>query len=206
MAYAADPRRSIDFYVRTTAPTRRSAAFLLLIDLSGSMSGPKIVGAIDGARLFAETLSRLGIPFSIAGFQDRVIDVLPFGVPYDDATRRLLGELSLEVEGERPDGNNNPWFNDDGPCLREAAAALLERPEDDRVVLVLSDGHPEGSRSTPADPVRAIADLSSELALVGIGVGPRTEHVADFYDRHLASVPIDELPHRIGGVLRDCFA
>jgi Mg-chelatase subunit ChlD len=205
MAHVADRRRPIDFWTRTSAPTRRSAAFLLLVDLSGSMRGDKIKGAISGARLFAETLTRLGIPFSIAGFQDRVIEVLPFGAPFDDAAREALKDLRLEVAGKRPGGNNNPLYNDDGPCLGEAAEALLRRGEDDRVLLVLSDGRPEGSRSTADDLTRAVARLSKELSLVGLGIGPGTEHVRDFYPHHLASIPLESLPRRIGDVLRACI-
>ncbi len=204
MAQRADPGRRVDCWARTVVPTRRSAAFLLLVDLSGSMRGRKITSALGAARLFAETLARLAIPFAVLGFQDVVIEALPFGTPFDDKARATLSSLRLEVGGRRPGGNNRPAYNDDGPCLRAAAKELLARPESDRVLIVLSDGAPSGRRSSERDLHRAVHDLTQELALVGIGVGNDTEHVADFYPKHLANVPVAELPRRIGDVLREC--
>ena len=50
----------------------------------------------------------------------------------------------------------------------------------------------------------AITDVGAGgLSLVGIGVGPGTEHVQDFYPRALASVPLADLPARVGAVLRE---
>jgi cobalamin biosynthesis protein CobT len=43
-----------------------------VVDLSGSMHGPKTDAAQAGTVLMAEALHRLGIPFAINGFQDRL--------------------------------------------------------------------------------------------------------------------------------------
>ena len=203
MAFEADRRRPLDFWERSVAPTRRHAAFLLLVDLSGSMRGSKVRHAIAATALFAETLTRLQVPFSVIGFQDACIPVLDFSTPFDDAARTTVGSLVDEPMGQRTGGHNRPEANDDGPCLLAAAEGLLARREENRVLVVLSDGRPEGSHSGPEDLHRAVATLEPRLSLVGIGVGPGTEHVAEFYPHAVANVALSELAERVGDVLRD---
>jgi hypothetical protein len=206
MAFVGSPRKPLDLWVRPSLPDRRSAAFVLLIDLSGSMRGPKIEHAMRGAVLFAETLARLQLPMAVFGFQDELVPAIGFGQTFDDDARGRLRSLACEVTGTRAGGHNRPGFNDDGPCLREAAAHLLDRSEDDLVLLVLSDGHPEGRRSNARDLHHAVSTLAPLLSLVGIGLGPGTEHVSDYYPRALASVDLESLPRALGGVLRQSLA
>ena len=72
------------------------------------------------------------------------------------------------------------------------------------MLVVLSDGRPSGRRSNAADLVSAVADVSrGGLSLIGIGVGPGTDHVAEYYPRAIASVPLTDLPARVGAVLRE---
>jgi len=101
--------------------------------------------------------------------------------------------MALEVAGRRPGGNNTPGFNDDGPCLREAAEQLLSNPADDRILIVVSDGMPAGRRSTEQDLRNVVRLLVREpgLRLIGVGIGPDTDHVRDFYPHSRASVGLD---------------
>ncbi|MBM4360625.1 MAG: hypothetical protein FJ096_21160 [Deltaproteobacteria bacterium] len=203
MAFEADRRRPIDFWSRSIAPDRRSAAFLLLVDLSGSMRGPKVEHAVAGTALVAETLTRLQVPFAVLGFQDECIPVHAFGAPFDEAARRNLASLVDEPGGVRSGGHNHPAYNDDGPCLHEAAELLLARREEDRVLIVLSDGMPEGRRSNAEDLRAAVAALTREVTLIGVGLGPATEHVRDFYPNAIANVPIEELAARLAALVRE---
>src|SRR5205807_1558273 len=110
-----------------------------------------------------------------------------------------------EVAGDRHLGNNEFRYNDDGPCLEEAAQNLLRRGETDRLLVVLSDGRPEGQRSTEADLRRAVAALReppARLKLVGIGVGSNTDHVTEYYPESIANVPLEQLAEQIGGLLQ----
>ena len=112
--------------------------------------------------------------------------------------------MPKEITGERSGGNNHPGHNDDGPCVREAAEQLLDWPATEHVLLVVSDGLPEGRHSTPADLHAAVNDLATVrgLKLVGIGLGTGTEHVKDFYPESAADVPADQLAATIGQLLR----
>lgn len=201
MAFEADPRRYDELWVRPSIPDRREAAIGLLVDLSGSMRGEKARSALLGTILVAETLSRLGVSFRIDGFQDVLVPLHDFGEPFGPISRQRIAELTQEIDGCRPGGNNRPRYNDDGPCLREHAAHLRDRPASDRVLIVVSDGLPEGRRSAASDLREAVAALTGPdagLRLVALGLGPDTEHVRTFYPEGVANVPVERFARTIG--------
>jgi hypothetical protein len=201
----ADPRASDQVWFAKPPPERRWAAVSLLVDLSGSMRGEKVEAAKLGAEACALALSALGVPFALQGFQDVLIPLLPFGAHRPAAILQATTALEQEVRGDRPQGNNRPENNDDGPCLHEAAAALARRAEPERLLVVISDGQPEGSRSTPEDlhaAVRRWTGPRSPLRVVAIGLGPRTEHVADFYPDAIAGIQPEALPRALAEALQ----
>jgi hypothetical protein len=65
MAFAADVRLHDRLWSRPTIPRRRDTAFLLLVDLSGSMRGDKTEAALAGTWLLARSLGRLEVPFAV---------------------------------------------------------------------------------------------------------------------------------------------
>jgi cobalamin biosynthesis protein CobT len=111
--------------------------------------------------------------------------------------------MALEVAGRRPGGNNVPGYKD-GPCLREAAEQLLSAQADDRILIVVSDGMPAGRRSTEQDLRNVVRLLAREprLRLIGVGIGPDTDHVRDFYPNSRAGVPLDRFAGAIAELLR----
>jgi hypothetical protein len=204
MTYEADPRIYNKLWLRKSIPQRRRAVVSLLVDLSGSMQGAKTEAALAGTVLVAECLNRLAVPFAVNGFQDVLIPFCDFGAGLGPDVRHAIGELPLEVEGRRPNGNNQPRWNDDGPCLVEATEPLLDRGETDRLLIVVSDGLPEGRRSNKEDLRKAVEQLRSlgrQLTLVGIGLGPQTEHVNTYYPESIANVPLERFAEEIGGLL-----
>jgi cobaltochelatase CobT len=210
MAHEADPRRSDRIWLRRSRPERRDVAAALLVDLSGSMAGERVQAAQCGTILLAETLERLGVAFAVYGFQDVLIPFHDFGAPLDARARQTIAEMPLEALGTRAGGNNKPGYNDDGPCVREAARRLVARPARERILIVLSDGLPCGAGSGAPElhsAVRSLSGAGAPLALIGVGVGPRTRHVRDFYPNSLADVPLERFAAELGDlvdeVLRD---
>ena len=204
MAFEADPRRYNELWSRSSIPERRRVVFSLLIDLSGSMRGDKCKAALLGTVLMAETLARLQVPFAINGFQDVLIPFSPFHARFGPAVRDEIATMPHEVAETRVGGNNNASNNDDGPCVLEAANELLQESADRRVLLVVSDGQPAGRRSTAEDlhnTVRALTSPGVPLELLGIGLGPGTEHVTGFYPQSVASVPLDDFAQQIGNLI-----
>jgi hypothetical protein len=204
MSNEANPERFRAPFLRRTIPDRRSVAFGLLIDLSGSMSEDgKIEAALDALVLLSEVLERLEVPFRIDGFQNVLMPIIDFDHGIDDAFRERISRLAEETRYIRHGARNSPNYNDDGPCLERAAELLLRYPSDDHVLIVLSDGLPNGERSGEEDLHRAVKKAErSGIHLIGLGVGPETEHVAKFYRNHLAEVPAPELAFRLGEVVK----
>ena len=206
MAYEADPRRYDKLLMRKTVPERKVTAVTLLIDLSGSMEGAKAEAALCGTVLLTETLFRLQIPFSVLGFQDIVLPFYRFGEPLCNSVRQRIGEMPLEISGNRPYGHNCPEYNDDGPCLMEAAEQLLAYPAYDRILIAVSDGYPEGRRSSAQDLHDAIYKINESvkpITLIGVGLGPDTEHVKTFYPRSIAEVPVEKFAEQLGELLKE---
>lgn len=207
MQCEADPRQIRTLWHRKTLPERRDASFSLLVDLSGSMHGHKVQAALAGTVLLCETLSRLGVSFAVNGFQNQLIPFCGFDEALTAEVCDRLPGMVLETAGSRPGGNNAHGCNDDGPCLLEAARMLSEQPAVTKVLVVISDGEPNGVRSGPEDLLRAVSQLEAggEVELVAIGLGPDTGHVRNYYPRSVANVPLGDLAGQIGRVIEQAL-
>ena len=93
--------------------------------------------------------------------------------------------------------------------LREAVRELSSFPCTTRVLIVVSDGVPSGPGAHAADELhRAIrwVERHTDVHLVGIGLGPDTDHVLEYYRDGVAGVALEALPGtlaaRIDALLR----
>ena len=183
---------------------RPAMAALLLVDLSGSMSGRKIEAAIAATRVLSAALTEIrGVSWCVLGFQDTTIPFVRFEEHAEAPVLARIEEMRAEVAANRPGGNNQPRFNDDGPCLLEAAARLQARPERDRLLMVISDGNPEGRHSSREDLHRAVSQVQviPGMTLVGLGLGPSTDHVTRYYPISQANIELGDLASTIGQLL-----
>ena len=178
---------------------------MLLVDLSGSMRDKKSNAAVMGVILLCETLNRLQVNFSVQGFQDILIPLINFHQPFGAEAHKAIVEIPQEVQGNRVGGNNQPSYNDDGPCLLEAAELLIAEQTQDRMLIVVSDGLPEGRHSDKDDLRRAIEQLNEDprLDLIALGLGPQTSHVSRYYPRSVASVPVEKFAEEIGRLIEE---
>lgn len=202
MSFEVEPGGYLRLWERKTLPKKRDPAFLFLLDLSGSMSGERIHHGFRGAVLVAEVLERLQVPFAVHGFQDVLVPFKDFDQPLDEACRRRLGGMPAEVAGNRPGGRNRPQHNYDGPALIDAAERLLAQPAGDRLLIVASDGEPSGPEDGEGALRRAVRQIvASGVKLIGVGIGPGTDHVARYYPDYQANVPLESLPRALGGAI-----
>jgi cobalamin biosynthesis protein CobT len=184
---------------------------LLLVDLSASMKGPRLEAALEGVALFALSLARAEQPFALFGFQDELVELLSFDSPKPTSLKGLepiLSALSGEVWGVREGGHNQPQYNDDGPCLLEAAAHLEAYARrcgahSTQALWVISDGEPRGARSGAEALHAATTQLNTNprLDLYALGLGEGTEHVTRFYPRAEACVPLEGLVGALGRLI-----
>lgn len=206
MRAEADPRECAHLWQRRSVPERGDLAVFVLVDLSGSMAhNGKDDAAIAGTLIVIETLARLPfVRWAAAGFQDQLVPLAAFHEGINPAVRRRVANMKLEIRGCNSGGHNQALFNDDGPAVAAATQQLLAIAAARRMMVVISDGIPEGKHSTERDLRRAISEaLVAGVDIVGVGIGPGTEHVKRFYRRHLACVGVADFPQRLGALIRE---
>lgn len=134
--------RMPDALYQTCRPAERNLAILLLIDVSGSTDGwvsahRRIIDVEREALLLVcIALEELGEPYAVQAFSGEgpravtVREIKRFDAAFDnDAALRIAA-----LEPKR--------YTRAGAALRHAAAALMQRPADHRLLLLLSDGKP----------------------------------------------------------------
>jgi cobalamin biosynthesis protein CobT len=191
MQAEADPRYWGEIWERKTIPHKFDYRFSILVDLSGSMEGEKIEETFKGVVVLAEVLEKLGIQYEILGFQDEII-------PYKDFKERLDKEVRerLSIAKREPfnDGvHNKSEWNSDGYCLKESYQRLLQNLGKNNFLIVLSDGMPvpDSEHSGPEyDLDKVVNDIIQEkrIKLIGLGLGPDTEHVKEYYPHGFANM------------------
>jgi cobaltochelatase CobT len=189
----------------------------LLIDNSGSMRGRPISIAAISADILARTLERCGVKVEILGFTTRAWKGgqgrekwLNSGKPAqpgrlndlrhiiykkaDEPMRRARKSLGLMMrEGLLKE-------NIDGEALLWAHTRLLARPEDRRILMVISDGAPvddstlsvnnAGYLETHLRKVIEWIEKQSPVQLVAIGIG---HDVTRYYKRAVTIMDVEQL-------------
>ena len=211
-----DPTRSLSYKIERDMEFRDTVV-TLLIDNSGSMRGRPISIAAISADIMARTLERCGVKTEILGFTTRAWkggqareEWLAAGRPpmpgrlndlrhivykkADDPWRRARKNLGLMMrEGLLKE-------NIDGEALLWAHARLIARPEERRILMVISDGAPvddstlSGNSGTYLERhLRQVIDWienRSPVQLVAIGIG---HDVTRYYRRAVTIMDAEQL-------------
>lgn len=198
----------------------------LLIDNSGSMRGRPISIAAISADIMARTLERCGVKVEILGFTTRAWKGgksrekwLEDGKPAmpgrlndlrhiiykkaDEPMRRARRNLGLMMrEGLLKE-------NIDGEALLWAHSRIIARPEDRRILMVISDGAPVDDSTLSVNNagylethLRKVIDWienKSPVQLVAIGIG---HDVTRYYNRAVTIMDVEQL----GGVIIEQLA
>jgi cobaltochelatase CobT len=207
----------------------RDTVVTLLIDNSGSMRGRPITLAAMSTDILARTLERCGVKVEILGFTTRAWKGgqarerwLSAGKPTapgrlndlrhiiyksaDSAWRRTRKNLGLMLrEGLLKE-------NIDGEALLWAHQRLIARPEQRRILMVISDGAPVDDSTLSVNSgnylenhLRAVIDwieTSSPVELVAIGIG---HDVTRYYRRAVTIVDAEQLGGAMTEKLSELF-
>jgi cobaltochelatase CobT len=204
----------------------RDTVVSLLIDNSGSMRGRPITVAATCADILARTLERCGVKVEILGFTTRAWkggqsreSWLQSGKPANPGRLNDLRHIiykSADAPWRRARKNLGLMMregllkeNIDGEALDWAHKRLLGRPEQRRVLMVISDGAPVDDSTLSVNPgnylerhLRFIIDeieTRSPVELIAIGIG---HDVTRYYRRAVTIVDAEEL----GGVMTEKLA
>ncbi|MDH5749821.1 MAG: cobaltochelatase subunit CobT [Rhodospirillales bacterium] len=195
----------------------RDTVVSLLIDNSGSMRGRPITIAAISADILARTLERCGVKVEILGFTTR-------NWKGGQTREKWVASGKSKNPGRLNDlrhiiykGADQPWRrarknlglmlregllkeNIDGEALLWAHNRLLARPEQRRILMVISDGAPVDDATLSANPgnylekhlrevIRWI-ELRSDVELIAIGIG---HDVTRYYTRAVTLIDAEEL-------------
>ena len=211
-----DPTRSLSYKIERDMEFRDTVV-TLLIDNSGSMRGRPISIAAISADIMARTLERCGVKTEILGFTTRAWkggqareEWLAAGRPpmpgrlndlrhivykkADDPWRRARKNLGLMMrEGLLKE-------NIDGEALLWAHGRLIARPEERRILMVISDGAPVDDSTLSVNSgtylerhLRQVIDWienRSPVQLVAIGIG---HDVTRYYRRAVTIMDAEQL-------------
>ncbi|KAA2237099.1 cobaltochelatase subunit CobT [Salinarimonas soli] len=220
-----DPYQPLSFKMEKDT-NFRDTVVSLLIDNSGSMRGRPITVAATCADILARTLERCGVKVEILGFTTRAWkggqsreSWLQSGKPpnpgrlndlrhivykqADAPWRRARRNLGLMMrEGLLKE-------NIDGEALDWAHKRLLARPEQRRILMVISDGAPVDDSTLSVNPGNYLErhlrwvieeiETRSPVELIAIGIG---HDVTRYYRRAVTIVDAEEL----GGVMTEKLA
>jgi cobaltochelatase CobT len=207
----------------------RDTVVSLLIDNSGSMRGRPITIAAMSADILARTLERCGVKVEILGFTTRAWKG-------GSAREKWIGGGKPQNPGRLNDlrhivykSADAPWRharkslglmlregilkeNIDGEALMWAHQRLLARPEERKILMVISDGAPVDDSTLSVNPgnylekhlrevIQYIENRSPvELAAIGIG-----HDVTRYYRRAVTIVDAEQLGGTMMNQLADLF-
>ena len=193
---------------RPEQPQEKDYAATLLVDLSGSMQGEKIDQTFKAAVVLAEVLNRLSIKTEILGFNDRLYEYQRFGEDMSQEVRAKMGTMPKEVYDSSDTGKAR--WNDDGWAVEQASERLARQIESEKFLLVLSDGEPIESPMHPAkdyDLKKIVQRIMRESPqkLIGLGIGPGTGHVENYYPNSVANIRVNQLPAVLSKVILEAI-
>ena len=207
----------------------RDTIVTLLLDNSGSMRGRPITIAAVTADIMARTLERCGVKVEILGFTTKAwkggqsreawqgagkpampgrLNDLRHIVykSADQPMRRARKSLGLMLrEGILKE-------NIDGEALIWAHDRLISRPEDRRIMMVISDGAPVDDSTLSSNSGNylekhlrqtiSMIETKSPVQLLAIGIG---HDVTRYYKRAVTITDVDQLGGTVIGELADLF-
>jgi len=224
-----DPYQPLSFKHEKEA-TFRDTVVTLLLDNSGSMRGRPITVAATCADILARTLERCGVKVEILGFTTRAWKGgqsreawLAAGKPANPGRLNDLRHIvykSADAPWRRARKNLGLMMregllkeNIDGEALDWAHKRLLGRPEQRKILMMISDGAPVDDSTLSVNPgnylerhLRHIIEeieTRSPVELIAIGIG---HDVTRYYRRAVTIVDAEELGGAITEKLAELFA
>ncbi len=224
-----DPQTPLSFKQEKDA-NFRDTVVSLVIDNSGSMRGRPITVAATCADILARTLERCGVKVEILGFTTRAWKGgqareawLAAGKPVNPGRLNDLRHIiykSADAPWRRARKNLGLMMregllkeNIDGEALDWAYRRLLARPEQRKILMMISDGAPVDDSTLSVNPGhylekhlrQKIAEIEGQgrVELLAIGIG---HDVTRYYSRALTIVDAEELGGAMTEKLAELFA
>jgi cobalamin biosynthesis protein CobT len=177
------------------------AAITVLVDMSGSMHGDKVYYALASTLLVNEVCSTLNIPVEIVGFTDGYDDrgdIQPIMFIYksfsdlkvdNDQLKKYFACSASFMHGN-PDGENILWAHN----------RLSKRKERKKLLIVMSDGSPAGSRYSAglsSFTEKVIKEIEASKAVDIYGLGLASTSVTYYYKANSVVEKPEQIPSKL---------
>ena len=183
-------------------------AMMMVVDLSGSMSGPRVKLALQLAMAFSEACELLDIPNEVVGFTTgyatgaagsgidlrgtfsrweplKHVIIKPFDKRFAQCKHSFVRAAEVGLSQ-----------NVDGEAVMWAARRLAVRREQDLRMIVLSDGFPAACECNQSEIRRHLKFAVKKAEKAGIqtvGIGIQSSAVSQYYDDNTVFHSLDDL-------------
>lgn len=176
-------------------------AISVLVDHSGSMLGDRIETAMKASMLLYDFARGLDIPISIAGHRSSTgyeVDYIMY-TDFDD----ISGNDKYRIAKMSAAGNNR-----DGMALNIAAGLLDKRPEQVKLLIIISDGRPNhtnyGGEAAAKDIQEIIRNCKRKgIEVIAAAIGDDKENIQAIYqDEFLDISDLSKLPKIMTNIVK----
>ncbi len=182
----SDPDSIDRVWQRRLPPSEHDGSINLLVDISGSMAGPKIEATVQAIVLLAEVCQKTKIPLAIYTFStvNHFEVLLDSGEPLDAKTQSRIGNLIT-----RPSG---------GTEIQSALEAVRDRlatlTTTDNYLVLLSDGQ----HNDQENPKAVIQELQRRgVRAIGLGLGPSSDAIKNFLPNSCVNLEPHQVAHEV---------
>ena len=172
-------------FTKRNVPDDSELAVAILIDESGSMYGDRIKNALNMSIIISEFCEAYGIALGIYGHNSNGYDVdLDVYKEFDSIDGKDKYRLT---------GMNCGGCNRDGAALQFVGNHLYERPEEKKILIIISDGQPNaysyGGDEAAADLRQIKNNLrGKEIILIAAAIGDDKDNIQDIYGKSYLNI------------------
>ena len=186
-------------FKRNILPETKDIAISILIDESGSMSGNRIEKALEMAIIIEDFCTGLNIPLSIVGHCDNCGRVqLRNYIRFEDMNKNRKYNLAEMRAG---------GCNRDGFALGYCIKNLLEREEENKLMIIISDGRPNSTGYSGALAEKDLQSIKTEFErkggrLIAAAIGDDRNTIKRIYGNSFLDVTdINNLPIKMASII-----
>lgn len=185
-------------FKRNILPESKDIAISVLIDESGSMAGTRIEKALEMAIVIESFCRELNIPLSIVGHSDsykvRINNYIRFE---DESSNRKYNLANMRAGG----------CNRDGFALSYCIKNLLERNEENKLMIIISDGRPNSSNYSGKAAEEDLANIKKTFEkkggrLIATAIGEDKDTIKRIYGNSFLDITdINNLPIKMASII-----
>lgn len=172
-------------------------AITVLVDNSGSMEGKRMTSAKEATVLLTEVLERLNVPCFLASHNSDDVPCINIYKYFEDKKG-----AKYAVNRMAPSGDNR-----DGLALMVVGDMLTERIEEDKLLIIISDGQPNSSGYAGNLAKKDIKSIVSGMRQKGIktiafAIGDDKKQIRDIYGEAFVDISdYEKFPKQLASMI-----